>query len=119
MPKLVDVSMLSEAEVKALNKQIKTAADAAEKAEADEIKATLKVYAAACKAAWNTLKKELEGTPLGDKVNGHSGYMDGPKLFTLLAGMRTYNPKEQSVRKLRNLKRKVEKGSAIRKPKAK
>ena len=31
MPKLVDVSMLSEAEVKALNKQIKTAADAAER----------------------------------------------------------------------------------------
>ena len=115
MPKLVDVSMLSEAEVKALNKQIKTAAEAAEKAEADEIKATLKVYNTACKAAWDTLKKELEGTPLGDKVKGG---MHLYKLFTLLSGMSTYNPRETSVRKLRNLKRKVERGSANRKRKA-
>jgi len=115
MPKLVDVSMLSDTEIEALNKQIKTAAEAAEKAEADEIKATLKVYDTACKAAWSTLKKELEGTPLGDKVKkGMTTY----KLFTLLSGMSTYNAKEKSVRKLRNIKRKVERGSANRKRKA-
>ena len=115
MSKLRDVSMLSEAELEALDKKIKTASEAAEKAEADEISATLKVYDTACKAALKTLKESLKDTPLGDKLTGG---MSMYKLFTLLAGMSTYNSKENSVRKLRNLKRKVEKGSSNRKRKA-